>query len=133
MFKRKSAVAVALAVVVLAMAASVGAWSHTGKAYLTFSGPFALPGVTLPAGTYIFERVDVVAPNLVRVRNRDGSKVYLTAFTHIISRPAGLRRDAAVSFAEVPAGVAPRVAVWYPTGDVIGHEFIYASRAAGTR
>jgi hypothetical protein len=131
MFKRKSAVAVA--VVVLAMAASVGAWSHTRTAYLTFSGPFALPGVTLPAGTYMFERVDVAASNLVRVRNRDGSKVYLTAFTRIISRPAGLRPDAAVSFAEVPPGVAPRVAVWYPTGAVIGHEFIYTSRAAGTR
>ena len=30
--------------------------------YLTFSGPVALPGVTLQAGTYIFERVVETEP-----------------------------------------------------------------------
>ena len=29
------------------------------KDYLTFSAPFALPGVALPAGSYVFEVIDV--------------------------------------------------------------------------
>jgi hypothetical protein len=131
MINRKSAAAVfAVAAIALVMAASVSARTATWMTYLTFSGPFALPGVTLPAGTYVFERVDVAAPNLVRVRSRDGSKVYLTAFTDIVSRPTGLHRDRHVSFGEVPPGAAPRVTVWYPIGEVIGHQFIYPRNGA---
>lgn len=79
MFKRNSVVA-ALGVV-LGLAA--GATSVQGRTtsskltYLTFSGPVALPGVILTAGTYAFELADSGgAANIVMVRNEKRSHVY---------------------------------------------------------
>jgi hypothetical protein len=127
MVNRKSVAAVfGVAVLVLATAVPVNAWGTAKRTtYLTFSGPFALPGVSLPAGTYIFERADVNTPDIVRVTSRDGSHVYLTAFTRIVPRPNGLHRDRQVSFGEVGKGVTPPVTTWYPIGGSIGHQFIY--------
>jgi hypothetical protein len=117
--------------------ASTSAWltpRHTS--YLTFSDRFALPGVSLPAGTYIFE---LAAPesrtDVVRVMSRDGSRVYLTAFTRTVARPAGLRSDRQIVLHEVPLGTTPPLRTWFPIGEAIGHEFIYAvdGRQLGTR
>jgi hypothetical protein len=93
--------------------------------YLTFSAPVALPGVALPAGTYIFEQPIPEAGNLVRVTSADGAHVYLTAFTRIVERPAHLKSATHVLFAEVPRGMTPPIKVWYPVGASTGHEFIY--------
>jgi hypothetical protein len=93
--------------------------------YLTFSAPVALPGVALPAGTYIFEQPISEAGNLVRVTSADGAHVYLTAFTRIVERPARLKSVPHVLFAEVPRGMTPPIKVWYPAGASTGHEFIY--------
>src|SRR5690349_431939 len=65
--------------------------------YLTFSGPVALPGVTLQAGTYIFERVVETEPDIIVVRDRDRAHVYFMAFTERTERPAGMPRDRAVT------------------------------------
>ena len=92
--------------------------------YLTFSRAVALPGVTLPAGTYIFERAGQNTPDIVRVLSRDRSKVYLMAFTTTIPRPENLR-DRVVLLAESARGAAPQVRAWFPIGDAIGHQFNY--------
>ena len=94
--------------------------------YLTFSAPVALPGVALPAGTYIFEHpIPEAGGNLVRVKSADGAHVYLTAFTRIVERPARLKSALHVLFAEVPRGMTPPIKVWYPAGASTGNEFIY--------
>lgn len=72
-------------------------------------------------------RADVATPDVVRVTSRDGSQVYLTAFTRIVPRPKGLRTDRQVSFSEVPRGVTPPVTAWYPIGESIGHQFIFSA------
>ena len=94
---------------------------------MTFSGPVALPGIGLGTGTYIFERTDA-DPRLVRVFNRDRSRVYFTGFTHAVARPAGLRRDRIVTFAERRPGLPPRIAAWYPVGTSTGYQFLYTSK-----
>ena len=93
--------------------------------YLTFSGPVALPGVTLRAGTYIFERVVETEPDIIVVRNHDRSKVYFMAFTERTDRPAGMPRDKAVSFGESRPGTAPPITAWYPLDSRSGHRFVY--------
>jgi hypothetical protein len=113
-------------ILVLVMAASVNALGdarHT--AYLRFNTPFALPGVALPSGTYIFELADPgVKMNLVRITSRDRSQVYLVTFTQLVQRPeSGVDRQ--VSFGEVPRGVPPPVTAWYPIGESVGHRFVY--------
>ena len=128
MFNRKSVLtACGVAILGLVMTAPGNAWvDATGMNHLTFSGPVALPGVTLRAGTYIFELADpTVSYTLVRVLSRDRSRVYLTAFTMTTERPAGMPADRLVSFGEAPAGFAPPITAWFPVGESTGHQFIY--------
>ena len=118
----------------LATAASVARANAPHTMYLTFSAPFALPGVALPAGTYIFEVVAPGSTDVVQVRSRDRAQVYLTAFTRRVNRPAGLRADRQVVFNEVPSGTTPPIKAWFPIGEDVGHEFLYPanSRQLGT-
>src|ERR1044071_4045454 len=56
--------------------------------HVTFNRTVALPGVTLEAGSYIFELAEPIgASDLVRVSSRDRRVLYLTAFTRIVDRP----------------------------------------------
>ena len=94
--------------------------------YLTFNTPVALPGVTLPAGTYVFERATPDSTlNLIRVSSRDRKKVYLTRSTISVARPRNWSGDRQIVFAERKAGEVPRISVWYPIDTSIGHKFVY--------
>lgn len=116
------------ALVVLVMAASGNAWVNVNRMnHLTFSGPVALPGVTLASGTYIFELATPTNLDIVRVLSRDRSRVYFMAFTTQVHRPAGLPADRLVSLAEAAAGAPTPIPAWYPRGDSIGHQFIYGN------
>jgi len=107
-------------------AASLQAFPANRLTYLTFSGAVALPGVTLPAGSYAFELADVTgATNIVLVRNRARSKVYFLGFTDRVARPAGMRDTSAVSFGETSPGQPRPIAVWYPPSTDDGLQFIY--------
>ena len=110
----------------LALSAGVFAAASSHTTYLTFSGAVELPGVTLPAGTYVFERVETSSRiDLVRVRSKQHNTVYLTAFTNMVSRPRNLGPDQWVTFKEAKPGAAPQIAVWFPAGEAMGHQFVY--------
>jgi hypothetical protein len=106
-----------------AAAVARGSVPHTN--YLTFSARFALPGISLPAGTYIFDVVSPGSYDVVRVR--DGAHVYMTLFTKRVERPRGLRADRQILFSEGRPGETPAVKVWFPVGESIGHEFLYSA------
>ena len=132
MFNRKSVLTAFGAILGLALAASaytaVSASQYQGYSratHLTFSGPVGLPGVTLPAGTYVFELASQTAPDLVRVSNAARTAVYFTAFTEQVQRPDGWPDDRPVMLGEAPIGAAPPIIVWYPTDDSNGRRFIY--------
>jgi hypothetical protein len=92
---------------------------------LTFSKPFSLPGVTLGAGTYIFERAaPLSAIEVVRISSRDRRFVYYMGFTELVQRPRG-GNASPVTFGEAPAGAAVPVRDWYPAGTSTGHRFLY--------
>ncbi|MCC7032222.1 MAG: hypothetical protein IT179_05225 [Acidobacteria bacterium] len=93
--------------------------------YLTFSGPVALPGVTLSAGTYVFERAVAIHPDVVVVRNAEGSKVFYRGSTMRASRPNSTRRDLVIEFGEAARGVPPPITAWFPLGEPTGHAFVY--------
>jgi hypothetical protein len=91
---------------------------------LTFSKPFSLPGVTLGAGTYIFERAaPLSAIEVVRVSSRDRRFVYYMGFTELVEKPRGVASP--IVFGEAPAGAPVPVKDWYPTGTSTGHRFHY--------
>ena len=126
MTKSKSVrIGLAAAVVVLACAATSRAYmGHENR--LTFSQPVALPGVTLPAGTYSFDIADSNSNlDIVVVRNMARTKTYFQGFTQVVARPNGLPANAVVTFGEQPANSPMPIAVWYPIGQKIGHAFQY--------
>jgi hypothetical protein len=113
-----------------ALAASASAeWSRT---HFTFSAPVRLPGVVLPAGTYVFDRPSpLIDPTIVRVTDRHTSKLYLMAFTRTVERRLDRKLDPTVTLGEAPKGTPPTISVWFPQGETRGHQFIY--ELAGSR
>ena len=99
---------------------------HTNR--LTFDGPVRLPGVTLGAGTYLFERVEPTNADVIVVRSGDRGRVYFMAATRRTERPAGLAADRVVTFGEARRGEVPPITAWYPDGERKGHAFVYGSR-----
>jgi hypothetical protein len=100
--------------------------TFTRTTYLTFNAPVALPGVTLAAGSYLFELADPTgASTVVAVRNRARTEQYFMGMTQRIDRPGGAAREGAVSFAEAPRGEARPIVAWYPPDSSSGMKFIY--------
>ena len=123
--RRGTLAVLGLALVGLVAAAPGDAGVDTNRTtQLTFSAPFSLPGVTLGAGTYIFERA---APDsaieVVRVSSRDRRFIYYMGFTELVEKPRGVASP--VTFGEAAKGSASPVRAWYPTGTNTGHRFLY--------
>ncbi len=97
---------------------------------VTFSAPVSLPGVTLPAGSYLFRLADSqVNRNIVQVFDKDRSKIFAT----ILAIPAERNEPAdetVITFNESPANTAPAVRYWYYPGDKRGQEFAYPKKQA---
>ena len=128
MFNRKSSVA-ACGVVLgfLVAAASVHAMNPAHQALLTFSRPVSLPGVSLAAGTYLFEVANPeTSSDVVRVRSKEDYRhVYFTGFTRSIDRPRSLPADRPVVLGEPGSGIAPPILAWFPEGAATGRAFVY--------
>ena len=124
MCTRKSFMAIAGAAVLgVLVAASAHAWA-TDTNYLTFNGPVALPGVTLPAGTYAFRTPSGIDKNIVQVMNRAETKSYYMGITQPVSRPRP-GREMLVTIGEAPARQVAPIRAWFPLGQPEGHAFIY--------
>ena len=97
---------------------------------VTFSAPVALPGVTLPAGSYLFRLADSQTNrNIVQVFDKDRTKIFAT----ILAVPAQRNKPAdetVITFAESPANAAPAVQYWYYPGETMGQEFAYPKKQA---
>jgi hypothetical protein len=90
---------------------------------LTFETPVALPGITLPAGTYVFERDSVDNSRIVRVKSPNYQKLLFVGFTMPVTRPRSYKSP--VSFGEAAAGEPIPIIAWYPVGSDRGHQFLY--------
>ena len=61
----------------------------------------------------------------MRVSSRDRKKVYLTAFTITVDRPAGLPANRVITVGEARDGDPLPIKAWFPSPSGTGHEFIY--------
>jgi hypothetical protein len=106
---------------------AVGAFIDARRTtYFTFSRSVQLPGVTLPAGTYIFEIANPDGgSNAVVVRSRDRSKVWALKLTQFVYRAESRDLKPTIAFGEAPAGTPPPVKAWYPINETLGREFLY--------
>lgn len=116
-----------LAIVVLTLGIGSSAQAQTAdyKTYFTFSGPITLPGVTLPAGKYIFRLADAdTGRKVVSIQSEDGRRQL--AMLHTIPNQAPKApNDPEIRFMETSSNVPPPVKTWWYPGKSIGYEFIY--------
>ena len=129
MFRHFAALASLVAVAGMLAASSSQAasqWASLTKTNnLTFSKPVSLPGVTLAAGTYVFESGPAgTNPNIVRVLSQSRHTQVYMGFTIPRVRPHD-EAPSVLTFGEAPAGGAAPILVWYPVGSTTGHEFMY--------
>jgi hypothetical protein len=122
--------AVFAAAIVCATAAVARADECNKLVDLTFSAPVALPGITLPAGTYRFMHPDCGMTNgVLRVSSEDGMQVYGTFLTIPEQRttPTG---QLEVLLAEMPAGSPRAIKAWFYPGETTGDGLIYPKHEA---
>jgi len=94
------------------------------RTFMTFSNTVEMPGVTLPAGTYVFRLADTPTRNVVQVLSKE-EKDILGQWTFVQAQRPKATEDTVVMFKEMPEGTTPAVQYWYYPGETIGKEFIY--------
>ena len=95
------------------------------KTLLTFTEAVEIPGVTLPAGQYVFRLADSLADrHIVQVFNADENHIYATilAIPHYRMRPAD---KTVVLFEERRADQPQAIHAWFYPGETYGQEFVY--------
>jgi hypothetical protein len=96
------------------------------KTLVTFGHPVKVPGIVLPAGTYMFEVADLKADrSVVRITNEEGTVVYATVIAIRDFRLAATE-DTTLIFNEAPANEARSLRTWFYPGKNYGYEFVYA-------
>lgn len=120
----------AMVALVCGLSSPATAYTFDHRTLFTFNQPIALPGMTLPAGTYTFRVADpTTSGKVVQILNGSGTQ----SFAMLLSIPA-YRADAAeqaeISFMETASGMPAAVKIWWQEGSTRGYEFIYPKTQA---
>jgi hypothetical protein len=102
------------------------------RVFFTFSGPVAVPGVTLPAGKYLFRLPTTIGSgerHVMQVLSADGKNSY-AMFYGISANRTDYPTKPEVRFMETAAGTPAAVKTWWYPGDKAGYEFIYPKKQA---
>lgn len=116
--------------IVLAAGFVANASESDKKTIFTFSQPVDLPGVALPAGTYVFKVLDSLSDrNIVQVFNKDETKLIGTFVTIPDYTPQPSDKTI-VKFSETSAGGPKAIKEWFYPGENVGWEFVYPKKRA---
>jgi hypothetical protein len=124
----KRLISTSVLVVLVGAASGASAFTNTSdkRTFFTFSQPVALPGVTLPAGTYMFRLADdTTTRKVIQVTNRQGTESFAMLHTMPVYRPDA-PRDPEVRFMETASGAPIAVRAWWQEGERTGYGFIYS-------
>lgn len=100
------------------------------RTLFNFSGPVAMPGVTLPAGEYLFRLANPDSGrNVVQVLSADGTKAYGMFFSMRAERFEAASTPE-VRFMETAAGMPAAIKTWWYPGERGGYEFVYPKEQA---
>ncbi len=117
--------ACAVALVAGMSVATAFAQTPDRRTLFTFSGPVAMPGVTLPAGQYLFRLADpTTSGKVVQVLSADGTKPYGMFFSFPAERLEAASQPE-VRFMETATGMPAAIKTWWYPGERTGYEFIY--------
>ena len=126
-----SACAAAMLLTMSATPARAQGGPMDSRTEFTFNQPIELPGVTLPAGTYVFRFVDATTgKKVMQVQAKDASSKTYGMFMTISAQRPKASDDAELRFLETPAGQPKAVKTWWYPGNTIGREFIYPKSQA---
>ena len=99
----------ALALLTLGIGSAAQAQPADNRTYFTFSSPVTLPGVTLPAGKYIFRIADENSGRrVVAIQSGDGKKQLAMLLT-IPNQAPKAPSDPEIRFMETSSNVPPPV------------------------
>lgn len=128
-FRRFLTVACGLGVFVMLAAAAL-AQPNDKRTVFTFNRPISLPGVTLPAGQYVFQLADSdTNRKVIHVSSLDGKKHYAMLFS-ISDERIKASSNPEVRFMETAKGQPSAVKAWWYPNESIGYEFIYPKEQA---
>jgi len=120
-------------VAVLIAAVGSPAWGdevNLKKTTFTFSAPVELPGLALPAGTYVFRLAETASNhNIVQVFDKNQKHAY-GSFIAIPTYRAEPSDKTIVRFSETAAGGPRAVKEWFYPGNPYGLEFVYPKSKA---
>lgn len=117
-----------LAITAFLPVSRANAWNK--KTVFTFNEPIEIPGMALPAGTYVFKLLDNDADrDIVQVFNKNETKLYATilAIPDYRMNPTG---KPVITFDERPHDSPQAVDAWFYPGDNYGMEFVYPKERA---
>ncbi len=100
------------------------------KTIVTFNEPVEVPGVVLPAGSYVFKLADSESDrHIVQIFSKDQKHLYATILAISDERlePAG---KTVITFEERAKGAPEAVKAWFYPGDDIGVQFVYPKQRA---
>ncbi len=127
-FKTKLMLFVGFAAMAIAPVVKADDWNQ--KTVFTFSGPVAIPGQVLPAGTYVFKLLNSSSNrHIVQVFNEDENHVFGTFLAipdyhmHPPSQPL-------IKFHERAEGEPQAIKAWFYPGRSYGHELVYPKNKA---
>jgi len=99
------------------------------RTYLTFSGAVQMPGVTLPAGKYVFKLAPTALHNVMQVFDGEEKDIigqwFFIPKNRTTEEMSAANGKPAVTFLEMPEGVAPAVRYYFYPTELTGKEFIY--------
>ena len=112
-------------VLVGAFAAAARAGECDKQTYLTFRAPVSLPGMVLPAGTYLFSHLECSSSsNILRITSADGSRLIATLLVIPADRPTA-SDEPTVVFGRTRAGSPRPIEAWFYPGAMVGDKLVY--------
>jgi len=115
----------ALGLLALFTAATALATPFDKRTTFTFSQPVAVPGVTLPAGSYVFRIANTIqGRDVIQVLSADGRTPYAMFFS--LRTLAGEPVDRPeIRFLETAADMPLAIRAWWYPAETQGYEFVY--------
>jgi hypothetical protein len=130
MLRQALRLACSVALLASVMETPAAAQTYDRRTWFTFSGPVAMPGVTLPAGKYLFRLANPESgAKVVQVLNEDGTMPYGMFFSLPAERPE-VASTPEVRFMETAAGMPAAIKTWWYPGERTGYEFVYPKEQA---
>ena len=112
------------------MSTTAHAQTFDNRTFFTFNQPITLPGVTLPAGKYLFRNPDSnTSRRVVQVLSEDAKQSYAMLLT-IPTQRTEPSAEPEIRFMETAEGHPPAIKAWWYPGHTIGWEFIYPKEQA---